>query len=163
MNFDEEVKALQGAPMFRGVDRARLRLLAFIAEERRFMDGEPVVRQGDSGNSAYVILSGGADVVVDVAGRATVVAHLQEKEVFGEIAMLCESSRTATVVARGDLRTLCFGREPMLQLMREFPEMGIEVARSLARRLERTTSELAHLRSAAPPGPPALGASAAAP
>lgn len=154
MSFEEEVKVLQGAPMFRGVDRARLRLLAFMGEERRYNDGEPVVRQGDSGNSAYVILSGGADVVVDVGGSATVVARLAEREVFGEIAMLCESQRTASVIARGDLRTLCFGREPMLQLMREFPEMGIEVARSLARRLERTTAELARLRSAPAPAPP---------
>lgn len=148
MSFDSEVDALQSAPMFRAVDKSRLRLLAFMAEERRFKNGEHVVRQGDNGNSAYVILSGSADVVVDIAGTPTVVAQLREKELFGEIAMLCESPRTASIVARGEMHTLCFERDAMLKLMREFPEMGIEIARSLARRLERTTAELARVRAA---------------
>ena len=60
----------------------------------------------------------------------------------------CETPRTAGVQAKGDLRTLCFEREPMLRLLREFPDMAIEMARFLALRLERTTAELARLRSA---------------
>ena len=65
------------------------------------------------------------------------------------MAMLCETPRTATVQARGELRTLLFEREGMLRLLREFPEMAIEMSRSLAQRLERTTVELARLRSQA--------------
>ena len=149
MKFEAEVNALQRTPMFQGVDPSRLRLLAFMGEDRTFKDGEMVVRQGDSSDSAYLILSGKADVIVEFGGSASTVAQLGESEVFGEMAMLCETPRTATVQAKGELRTLLFEREGMLRLLREFPEMAIEMSRSLAQRLERTTVELARLRAQA--------------
>ena len=147
MKFEVEVSALQRTPMFQGVDASRLRLLAFMGEDRTFRDGEYVVRQGDASDSAYLILGGTADVVVQFGEQASVVARLGASEVFGEIAMLCETPRSASVRAAGELRTLMFERDGMLRLLREFPEMAIEMARSLAQRLERTTMELARLRA----------------
>jgi CRP-like cAMP-binding protein len=147
VKFEAEVNALQRTPMFQGVDPSRLRLLAFMGEDRTFRDGEYVVRQGESSDSAYLILGGRAEVVVEFEGSASVVAELGESEVFGEMAMLCETPRTASIRAKGDLRTLLFEREGMLRLLREFPEMAIEMSRSLAHRLERTTTELARLRA----------------
>ena len=147
MKFEAEVNALQRTPMFQGVDPSRLRLLAFMGEDRTFRDGEYVVRQGDSSDSAYLILGGAAEVEVAFGESSTVVATLGASEVFGEIAMLCETPRTASIRASGELRTLMFEREGMLRLLREFPEMAIEMSRSLAQRLERTTGELARLRA----------------
>jgi CRP/FNR family cyclic AMP-dependent transcriptional regulator len=147
MKFEAEVAALQRTPMFQGVDASRLRLLAFMGEDRSFRDGEFVVRQGDISDNAYLILEGRAEVVVEFSGDSSIVAQLGDSEVFGEMAMLCETPRTASIRASGDLRTLCFEREGMLRLLREFPEMAIEMSRSLAQRLERTTTELARLRS----------------
>lgn len=147
MKFEAEVAALQNTPMFRDIDASRLRLLAFMGEDRSFRDGEFVVKQGDSSDSAFLILEGAADVVIDIGGRPTVVAQLTGNEIFGEMAMLCETPRTAGIKAHGDLRTLCFERDAMLRLLREFPEMAIEMSRSLAHRLERTTAELARLRA----------------
>jgi len=147
MKFVAEVTALQRTPMFQGVDASRLRLLAFMGEDRTFRDGEFVVRQGEASDSAYLILDGAADVVVEFADTASVVARLGPSEVFGEIAMLCETPRSASVRAAGDMRTLMFERDGMLRLLREFPEMAIEMSRSLAQRLERTTMELARLRA----------------
>jgi len=148
MKFEAEVSALQRTPMFQGVDPSRLRLLAFMGEDRTFRDGEFVVRQGETSDNAYLILDGRADVVVEFEDTSSVVAQLKESEVFGEIAMLCETPRTASVRASGEMRTLMFEREGMLRLLREFPEMAVEMSRSLAQRLERTTMELARLRSA---------------
>ena len=147
MKFEVEVSALQRTPMFQGVDASRLRLLAFMGEDRTFRDGEYVVRQGDASDSAYLILDGAAEVEVDFGGRSSVVARLGPSEVFGEIAMLCDTPRSASVRASGELRTLMFQQDGMLRLLREFPEMAIEMSRSLAQRLERTTMELARLRA----------------
>lgn len=154
MKFEAEVSALQRTPMFQGVDASRLRLLAFMGEDRTFRDGEFVVRQGEASDSAYLILDGAAEVVVEFGGAASVVATLGPSEVFGEIAMLCETPRSASVRASGEMRTLMFEREGMLRLLREFPEMAIEMSRSLAQRLERTTMELARLRAGQAARPP---------
>ncbi len=63
------------------------------------------------------------------------------------MAILCGTPPTVSVRAGGALRILLFEREGMLRLLRGFPEMAIEMSRSLAQRLERTTTEPARLRS----------------
>lgn len=145
--FETEVAALQNSPMFGGVDPSKLRLLAFLGEDRTFRDGEYVIRQGEFGDSAYLILDGVAEVVVGDMNGGTVVANLREQELFGEMAVLCDAPRTASIRAKGELRTLRFDRDSMLRLLREFPEMAVEMSRALAHRLERTTAELVSLRA----------------
>ena len=99
MKFEAEVAALQRTPMFQGVDASRLRLLAFMGEDRSFRDGEFVVRQGDMSDNAYLILDGRADVIVEFGGASSTVAQLGDSEVFGEMAILSPGARTATVRA----------------------------------------------------------------
>jgi CRP-like cAMP-binding protein len=60
----------------------------------------------------------------------------------GEIAVLCDVPRTATVVAAGPLVTLKISKDHFLRMMGEFPQMAIEVLRELAKRLEHTTQQL---------------------
>jgi CRP-like cAMP-binding protein len=67
--------------------------------------------------------------------------------VVGEIAILCDISRTATVRASAPLEALRISKDHFLRMLTEFPEMGIEIMRVLAERLNRTTAELSEARS----------------
>ena len=67
--------------------------------------------------------------------------------IVGEIAILCDVSRTATVRATGPLEALRIRKDHFLRLLREFPEMTIEIVRVLAGRLSNTTAELIEARS----------------
>lgn len=143
---------LRQVPLFAGVSPPRLKLLAFTSERVTYRPGEVLCQQGEAGDAAFVILSGRADVLVDGPLGQAKVAEIAENSVVGEIAILCDVARTATVRALTQVEALRIGKENFLKLMMDFPEMTIEVVRVLADRLSRTTIELAQARSAGDKG-----------
>ncbi|MCB1490783.1 MAG: Crp/Fnr family transcriptional regulator [Rhodobiaceae bacterium] len=147
MSIDQEVEALKRVPILRGIDQGKLRLLAFISERVVYGPGEVLCKQGDIGDSAFIILDGEADVVVDTDDGPKTVAHVGTNDIVGEIAILCDVPRTASVVANSEVHALTITKDQFLKMMTEFPEMAIEIMRVLATRLERTTHDLADLRS----------------
>lgn len=149
MSLDSEVKALKKVPLFAGVDDAKLRLLAFISERVTFKAGERLVEQGEQGDVAYIILSGEADVLIKTDRGEQRVAHVKQNDVVGEIAILIDVPRTATVSATTDILALAVAKENFFKLLGQFPDMAVEVMRVLAHRLEQTTREVARLRSQA--------------
>lgn len=144
--LSEEVDVLRRIPLFAAIDPAKLKLLAFASDRMIYRDGQPVFHQGEVGDAAYVIVKGNADVVVETPTEEIVVARLGENAVVGEIAILCDVPRTATLRARGELGVLKIKKEHFLGLMTDFPKLGIQVMRELAQRLSKTTSELTEAR-----------------
>jgi len=149
MSLIQEVDALRRLPLFQRIEPRRLKLLAFTSERMVFPAGDDVVRQGDPGDSAYILLAGEADVIVATPNGELKVAKLGCNDIVGEIAILIDIPRTATVRATTELVTLRISKEHFLRLMTEVPEMGIEVMKELARRLEKTTADLRRAREAA--------------
>ena len=122
-------------------DEAREQMLV---ELERFAD-EPVSEAELRGAVSY--LAGQAEVLVDSPNGQIKVAELEPNSIVGEIAILCDVSRTATVQATGQLEALRIRKDHFLRLLREFPEMTIEIVRVLADRLSNTTAELIEARS----------------
>jgi CRP-like cAMP-binding protein len=147
VSLDVEVEALKQVPLFRGIDQAKLRLLAFMSERMAFRPGERLCEQGERGDSAFIILTGEADIVVSTPTGEQRVARVRQNDMVGEISILIDVPRTASVVAVGDVVALSVSKEKFLQLMSHFPEMALEVTRVLAHRLERTTRQLAELQA----------------
>jgi CRP-like cAMP-binding protein len=122
-----------------------------------FDDGKIVCRQGDPGDAAYLIMEGQADIVLEGPAGPITVATLGANDIVGEMAILCDAPRNATVRAKGRLTALKIGKEPFLRMVREFPTMAVSIMLELAHRLDSTnnqlrtaTSEVQRLRSAAP-------------
>jgi CRP-like cAMP-binding protein len=142
MNLNEEVELLKGVPIFSKVEPAKLKLLAFTSERMNFAAGQELFHQGDQGDAMYVILGGIADVLIDSQGGQIAIAELQKNGFVGEIAILCDVPRTATIKARESLSTLMISKDMFYRLVAEFPQMAIEVMRELAHRLEDTNQKL---------------------
>ncbi|MBL8583752.1 MAG: cyclic nucleotide-binding domain-containing protein [Rhizobiaceae bacterium] len=138
---------LKKIPLFSGVAPSKLKLLAFTSDRVSYGAGQTLFRQGDEGDAAYVILSGTADVLVNAPSGQIKVAELTPNSIVGEIAILCDVSRTATVTASAPLEALRIRKDHFLRLLREFPEMTIEIIRVLANRVSSTTAELIEARS----------------
>ncbi len=147
MSINAEVEALRTIPMFRTIEPAKLRLLAFISERITFRSGEVICTQGEPGDSAFIILSGNGDVMVDAGGEQRKVAEIRKNDVVGEMALLTEMPRTATVTAREEITALRISKDNFFRILQEFPEVSLEMMRVLAHRLERTTHDLAEVRS----------------
>ena len=142
MNLNEEVELLKGVPIFSKVEQAKLKLLAFTSERVNFAAGQEVCHQGDPGDTMYVILGGVADVLIDTANGQIAVAEMQRNSFFGEIAILCDVPRTATIKAREPLSTLKITKDMFYRQVAEFPQMAVEIMRELAHRLEDTNEKL---------------------
>lgn len=148
MSLDADTEALRKIPLFRGIDDQKLRLLAFMSERSRFEAGETLMREGDYGDVAYIILSGEAEVLVNSPSGEQLVATVGKNDFVGEIAILIDVPRTATVRASTTLVALAIQKEHFFKMLTNFPDMAVEVMRALANRLERTTREFGRLRAA---------------
>ncbi|MBL0897548.1 MAG: cyclic nucleotide-binding domain-containing protein [Reyranella sp.] len=142
MNLNEEVELLKGVPIFSKVEQAKLKLLAFTSERVNFGVGQEVCHQGDPGDTMYVILGGTADVLIDTPTGQIVVAEMKKNSFFGEMAILLDVPRTATIKAKEPLSTLKITKDTFYRLVEEVPQMAIEVMRELAHRLEDTNQKL---------------------
>jgi CRP/FNR family transcriptional regulator, cyclic AMP receptor protein len=143
MSLTKDVEVLRNIPLFAQVTPAKLKLLAFTSERLEYLSGDELFHQGDDGDAAYIILAGKADVMVDTPDGAIKVATLGKNDIVGEIAILCDVPRTATVVAQSDLETLRVSKDGFFHLVTQFPQVGVEVMSALARKLHRTTQALA--------------------
>lgn len=146
MSLTKDVEVLRTIPLFAKVEPAKLKLLAFTSERLEFMSGDELFHQGEYGDGAYIILDGQADILVDTPKGAVKVASLGKNDIIGEIAVLCDVPRTATVVASGDLVTLKVLKDHFFHLVTQFPQVGIEVMSELASRLHHTTQALTAAR-----------------
>jgi CRP/FNR family transcriptional regulator, cyclic AMP receptor protein len=147
MSLNQAVCVMMEVPMFRNVDPKRLRLFALMGETLTYRAGERLFEKGDEGNAAYIIINGTVDVLVPIESGETAVATLGAKEIFGEMAVLCDQPRSTAIAARTDLTVLRLQRSAFLNLLREFPDIALEMIKVLASRLESTTRELAAARA----------------
>ena len=148
MSLDQEVEVLRRIPLFANIDPAKLKLLAFASQRMTYKPGAALFRQGDPGDAAYILIEGSAEVVVGNGnGGELVVAEIARNQIVGAIAILCDVPRTATIRARDGLTALKITKEVFLRLMRDFPDICMEVLRTLAQRLEHTTHQLTAARA----------------
>ena len=142
MTLEEDVELLRNIPLFAKIEPSKLKLLAFTSQRLTFNPGDSLFKQGVSGDALYVIMEGDADVLVDTPGGQITVATMGKNDFVGDIAVLCDVPRTATVTATSKLTTLRITKDIFFQLVCQFPQIAIEIMRVLAHRLDVTTRQL---------------------
>lgn len=128
---DAKVEALRQAPLFDGLSRKQLGELARLAEDVDVEAGTVLCQEGRTGQEFFVIMEGEAEV--RKGGKR--VATCRGGEFFGEIALIENIPRTATVTAITSLRFFVITRQNFLRLLDEQPGFERKVLRALARRL----------------------------
>jgi len=142
MTLETEVQSLRQVPMFRDVDPARLKLLAFTSERVQFASGQRFFSQGDPSDAAYVILDGRASVLLNTPSGDIQVAELGSNALVGEMGILSDTPRSATIMAAEPTTALRIDKRVFLELLAQFPQMSLAIMRELAMRLERTNAQL---------------------
>ena len=133
-------EALAQVPLFASLSPRHRRRLGDLTEEQRYMEGASVVKEGDLGDSFFVIVEGEAKVLSS-SGR--VVNHLYPGDFFGEISLLDGGSRTATVVAETPLAMLALQRKDFMKMVRLEPVVAVRLLQhtaGLLRRMERSAA-----------------------
>ncbi len=130
------VDTLSGISLFADVGAAELASIAHIVEERRFADGERILRQGISGSAFYLILDGSATIRVDGKDYGT----LERGDFFGEISILLAEPPVADIVAGRNLRCAIIAGPDLEAFMRGHPTVLYRMLKAEARKLQRATS-----------------------
>lgn len=142
MSLLQEFELLRQIPFFGEMEPAKLKLLAFMSQRVAYDAGKTLFHQGDTADAAYLIIEGEADIIVDTLTGPVTIAILGANDIVGEMAILCDVPRTATVRAKTRLVALRIAKEPFLRMVREFPTMAVSIMRELAHRLELTNKQL---------------------
>lgn len=143
MDVFQEAEMLRKVPFFGGLDPAKLKLLAFTSQSLRFAPGEIVVRKGDPSDSAYVILDGEVEVLGESSAGEFVVAVLGRNVSIGEMGVIQNAPRGATVRAKQAVRALRISGEVFLRLVAENPGCALDVMRQLCERISASNARLA--------------------
>jgi CRP/FNR family transcriptional regulator, cyclic AMP receptor protein len=158
VTVQQEFEVLRRVPFFAEIEPPKLKALAFVSQRVGFDDGKIVCSQGEPGDAAYLIIEGEADVLLEdpVAGPVTV-ATLRANELVGEMAILTNEPRNATVRAKGRLTALRIGKDTFMRMVREYPSIAVSIMQELAHRVNDTNrllraarSEISQLRAKTP-------------
>jgi CRP-like cAMP-binding protein len=150
VSLKEEVELLRRIPMFARVEPAKLKLLAFASERLTFAPSQELFHQGDMADAAYIIVDGDAEVILETPKGPIRVAQMTKNDLIGEIGILLDQPRNATVKAASNLTTLRISKDLFFSMVTDFPVMGVEIMRELAYRLDHTTTQLREALARAP-------------
>ena len=140
--LNQEVDALKRIKLFSNIDPSKLKLLAFASERVVYEPGRVLFREGDRADAAYLVLEGSADVIISSPKGPVTVSTIEKDSFVGEVAVLCDVPRTATVTAVKRVDALKIRKDVFFQLLNDVPSMAIEVMRELAERLDATNDRL---------------------
>lgn len=143
---------LSRIPVFEKLEVKELRQVADIVHRRQYAKGEYVFYQGDPGLGMYVVEKGSVGIVVEGEdGRKKEIIAMGDGDFFGEIALLDESPRSASVVVKEDSQLIGFFRPDLFEVIEKTPKTGLKIVMKLAEmigeRLRNMNSEFTKLRS----------------
>jgi CRP/FNR family cyclic AMP-dependent transcriptional regulator len=128
---DTKVEALKRAPLFEGLSKKELTQLARVSEDMEVPEGTALTREGEIGHEFFVIIDG--ETQVKRKGRS--LGTRSSGDFIGEIALLEQVPRTATVTAKTPLRVFVLTSKDFHHLLEENPKVERKVLRALAKRV----------------------------
>jgi CRP/FNR family transcriptional regulator, cyclic AMP receptor protein len=134
MKSDPKIAAMAKVPLFARCSKKELTSIASLADEVDLPAGKVLTTEGDRGREFFILLEGSADVRSD--GRQ--LPALGEGDFFGEIALVTDKARTATVTAASPMRALVITDRAFRELLRNSPEIQGKVLAAVADRLAAT-------------------------
>ena len=142
-NGEETARLLAQVEVFGGLDPRELGEVAQVAIPRSYERGEVIFREGDSGDTCYVVKSGSVSVMREHQdGRVIALAELRPGQIFGELAMFDHETRSATVETLESTTTVALLSGDVQRILRAHPEIAVKMLAALASRLRRANERL---------------------
>jgi CRP/FNR family cyclic AMP-dependent transcriptional regulator len=116
---------------------------------KSWADGEVIVRQGEVGNSMFVVQAGEVEVLRETEDGEVRLAILGAGDFFGEMSIFEHEVRSATVRARGEARVLTVDKRTLLKRIKEDPFLAVSILQTMSNRIREINAELVRARTAA--------------
>lgn len=111
-----------------------------LFRERDYPAQTVVVKEGDTGDEMYFISKGQVEVLKKKNGEDELVGRLKEGDYFGEMALLGDGLRTATVKASTDLKLIAIGKQNFMSMIKNMPQLSAEIGRTVETRQASNSS-----------------------
>jgi len=142
LDLAEETDLLRKIPMFAKMETSKLKLLAFSSEMVSFQNGDIVFNSGDNADYAYVIMEGAVDIITETEKGPIVTVTLSQNQLIGELGLLNNTPRIATLIANGNLLAMKITAEMFFRILRENSEVALDVIRMLSTKLTNTHEQV---------------------
>ncbi len=139
--LDQKIELLQQVPLLSGLSEELLGAVADSGQKTFFEAGEKLITEGESGTTAYLIMTGKAGCPRTEADE-TFIEDLWPGSLVGELGMLVETTHNVTVTAQERLRALAFHRDAFRPVMEAHPELAQHISEKLLVRLHGLAAEL---------------------
>ncbi len=137
---------LNHSPLFNGLPDIELSALEHLTIQRHFSRGDTIINAGDSSDAMYVIQSGRVKVIMsDINGKEVILSTLGANAYFGEMALLDDQPRSATVVAMENSTLFMLSRESFNHCMDKYPSIARHVMHELVARLRHADNKIGSL------------------
>ena len=113
---------------------------------RTYHDGEVIIRQGEPGDRMYVIQAGSVAVIAQIGGREIHIADLKAGDIFGEMALFQQETRSATVRAVGEARLISIDRKGFLRRVNEDPSLAYRILQQMSGRIRKMNTDITQLK-----------------
>ena len=138
----DRVLLLREVPMFAELSPEDLEKIAEIAEEQLFLDQALLCREGEYGHTLFIIASGVVDVLKKAGNSETRLASRSTGEFVGEMAILESAPRSATLRARGGVRTLVIDGDAFHSILLDRPQVAVSVLRRMSTRVRELNERI---------------------
>jgi len=145
--LQKEANMLHKVPMFAKLGPSKTKLLAFTSELLSYEDQEVLFRVGEAADDTYVVMEGAVEFYADTEHGEVAVGTLGVNELVGELGVITNSPRSATVRAKGATKALRVKGEFFLRLVTEHSDVSLDVMRQISEKLQRTHRYVAMLES----------------
>lgn len=145
MGSPSRAELLAGVPLFAGLPEQSILALAELATEATFPAARNVVTIGEAGRSLYIIVEGRVQVLYPAKSQEVELARMGRGEFFGEMALLNNEPRSATVRTLEPTRTLVLSTESFRDIVRGFPEVSLKLLDTLSRRIRNADEQMGGL------------------
>jgi CRP/FNR family transcriptional regulator, cyclic AMP receptor protein len=141
---EETARLLARVPILAGLSQEEIAELAKVAVPRTYRSGEVVFREGDSGDTCFVVRSGAIKITREHAGRTIALAELRSGDMFGELAMFGGEMRSATAQALEDTGAVALLAGDIRRLLMGNPDIAVKMLEEMANRVRATNERLAN-------------------
>ena len=145
ISIPDKIIHLRGIQIFEGLSVSEMAAIASVTEEVIYPKGEDVIKEGEQGDTMYMIVSGEVSVIKGQgAGDEIELDRIHNGDYFGEMALFEDEVRSATIRTVEETNLLMLHKREFTEIVREYPQIALQICQVLSHRLRRLHKKVQH-------------------
>jgi ATP/ADP translocase len=141
MSIPDKILRLKEIEIFEGLAISELAAVASVTEEAVYPPGEIVIKEGEAGDTMYLVIKGEVSVIKarggEEGGHEIELARISGGDYFGEMALFEDTVRSATIRTAEESRLLVLHKQEFTEIVREYPQIALHICKALSRRMRK--------------------------